>query len=313
MNCRSCDTPNDGDALFCENCGSAMGAEPRKRSRPWLYALLLVPVLAAAAGIGYYKFILPNGVAAEVNGESISRAELDRLVRTNGSMAGVPAEMQSRARYAALSELITERIALQEARNAGVHLAEAEVQAAVDSMRAASGLEGKAFEARVIERYGSMNAYRKGLERNLLLRKFVNEKVTAGARNAADANERMNRWLEGATAKASVRIALDEQLPSSGGCGCCSSKAAATGPAKQGCDPKGGCGSPKGTSAGGGQSSGQVKAAREAALVYWQQRNGAGPVQTEVTDFGCHVQVDIIANKKVAQSLRYQNGMITEM
>jgi hypothetical protein len=288
-----------------------------------MYALVLAPVLAAAFGIGYYKFILPSGVAAEVNGEVITVAELDALVKANGSIAGVPADMQGRVRYAALSELITERVALQEARSAGVKVSEAELQEAIDGMRAASGLDEKAFEARVTERYGSMKAFRKGLELRLVLRKFVDEKVTAGARDAADANDRMNRWLQGATAKASVRIALEEQLPSSGGCGCCSSKAGANGPAKQGCDPKAGagkgcdpargCGSAKGTSAGAGQVSGQGKAAQDAALAYWQKQNGAGPVETKVTDFGCHVQVDIIANKKVAKSLRYQNGTITEM
>jgi len=49
------------------------------------------------------------------------------------------------------------------------------------------------------------------------------------------------------------------------------------------------------------------------ALAYWQQRNGNSPVETKVTDFGCHVQVDIVANNKIAKSLRYQNGAITEM
>jgi soluble cytochrome b562 len=215
-------------------------------------------------------------------------------------------------RYAALSELITERIALQEARSAGVKVSEAELQAAVDSMRVASGLDEKAFEAKVVERYGSMKAYRKGLELRLVLRKFIDEKVTAGARDAADANERMSRWLQGATTKAAVRISLDEQPPSAG-CSCCSSKTKANGTTKQGCDPKGGCGSPKGPSAGGVQASGQEKAAQDAALAYWQQRNGSSPVETKVTDFGCHIQVDIVANDKIAKSLRYQNGAITEM
>ena len=312
MNCGKCTTTNDSDAAFCVNCGSALApASPRKGWRSYRYALLILPVLIVLAGAGYYKFILPNGVAAEVNGEVITVAELDAVVRTNGSMAGIPADLQGRMRYAALSELITERIALQEARGAGVKLSEVELQAAVDSMRVASGLDEKAFEAKVAERYGSMKAYRKGLELRLVLRKFIDEKVTAGARDAADANERMSRWLQGATTKAAVRIALDEQP--SAGCGCCSSKPEAGGTTKKGCDPKGGCGSSTGASAGGVQASGQGKAAQEAALAYWQKRNGATPVETKVTDFGCHVQVDIVANNKIAKSLRYQNGAITEM
>lgn len=311
MDCVKCGSTNDIDARFCEHCGSGLAEAPKKRARTWLYALLLLPVLAGVGGIGYYKFVLPSGIAAEVNGEEISLAELDARLRSNGTMAGVPAEMQGRVRYAALSELITERIALQEARSAGVTLSGAEVQEVVDGMRAASGLDEKAFAARVNERYGSMKAYRRGLEQRLVIRKYIDEKVTAGARDAEDANDRMNRWLQGATTRAAVRVALEEQLPSSGGCGCCSGKKdpAGQGGAKAGCGSGKGCDPRRGPASGAGE----VKAAQEAALAYWQKRNGSGPVETKVTDFGCHVQVDIVTNNKVAQSLRYQNGTITEL
>jgi CheY-like chemotaxis protein len=57
----------------------------------------------------------------------------------------------------------------------------------------------------------------------------------------------------------------------------------------------------------------QGTVARDAALAYWRRQNGDGPVETRVTDFGCHVQVDIMSNNKIAKSLRYQNGTITEM
>jgi hypothetical protein len=320
VNCSKCNANNDADALFCEQCGSVLCAASRKGGRSYWYALLLVPVLLLAAGIGYYKFILPNGVAAEVNGEAITMAELEAAVRTNGNAASLPAEMQGQLRYAALSELITERIALQEARNADVRVSADEVHAAVETMRAASGLDDKAFAARVVERYGSMAAFRKGLERRLVIRKFIDQTVMAGASGPADANARLNQWLQNATAKAAVRVALDEQLPSSG-CGCCGGKQGAAkqgcdpskGSAKQGCDPAKGCGPQAGKAAASQKTSAQAEAARAAALAYWKKQNGSGQVDTMVTDFGCHVQVDIVANNRIAKSLRYQNGTITEM
>lgn len=311
MNCGKCNTMNDGDAAFCANCGSALMAVPRRKRQTYLYALLLLLVLLAVAGAGYYKFILPSGVAAVVNGEEIMLAELDDLIRSDGNSAGVPAETLGRMRYAALSELITERIALQEARKAGVQVSNEEVHAAVQDMRAASGLDEKGFEAKVTERYGSMAAFRKGLARRLAIRKFIDEKVTAGASGPADANMRLNQWLQDSTARAAVRVSLAEQLPASG-CGCCGG--GGPGAVKQGCDPA------KGTSkrgcapqAGGKQVFGQGIAARDAALVYWRKQNGNGPVETKVTDFGCHIQVDIMSNNRIAKSLRYQNGTITEM
>jgi len=343
---------NDGDAAFCVNCGSALAEAPRKGWRSYRYALLILPVLLILAGAGYYKFILPNGVAAVVNGEEITLAELDKLVLPTGTDAAVSAETLGQIRYAALSELITERIALQEARKAGVTVSDGEVQAAIQEMRAASGLDEKGFAARVTERYGSMNAFRTGLERRLVIRKFIDGTVLAGASGPADANVRLNQWLKDSTSKAAVRVALAEQLPATG-CGCCGGGAAAAKPgsdpsksakqgcdpalaakhgcdpakgAKQGCDPataaKHGCdpakgvkqGCPKGgPAAGANQVSNQGKAAQEAALAYWRTQNGNGPVETKVTDFGCHFQVDIITNNKIAKSLRYQNGTITEM
>jgi hypothetical protein len=315
---------NDGDAAFCVNCGSALAAVPRKGWLSYRYALLLLPVLLLAAGAGYYKFILPNGIAAVVNGEEITLAELDNLVRPGGMAADVPAETLAQMRYAALSELITERIALQEARKAGVHVSDEEVRSAVQDMRAASGLDEKGFAARVNERYGSMDAFRTGLERRLIIRKFIDGTVMTGASGPADANMRLNRWLKDSTAKAAVRVSLAEQLPASG-CGCCggggpSAAKQGCGRAKAampGCDPKAGakrgC-DPKGVpAAGADQVSNQETAAQEAALAYWRKQNGSGPVETKVTDFGCHVQVDIVSGNKIAKSLRYQNGTITEM
>ena len=314
MNCGKCNTMNDGDAAFCVNCGSALAAAPRTGWRSYRYALLLLPVLLVAAGAGYYKFILPNGVAAVVNGEEITLAELDNLVLPNGAGADVSAERLGQMRYAALSELITERIALQEARKAGVVISDGEVQAAVQEMRAASGLDEKGFATRVTERYGSMSAFRKGLERRLIIRKFIDGTVLAGASGPADANMRLNQWLKDSTAKASVRVSLAEQLPASG-CGCCGGGGPAA--AKPGCDPakgaKQGCDPKGGPAAGAKEVSNQGKAAQVAALAYWRKQNGSIPVETKVTDFGCHVQVDIVANNKIAKSLRYQNGTITEM
>jgi hypothetical protein len=254
-----------------------------------------------------------------VNGEAITVTELEAAVRMNGSAASLPAEAQGQLRYATLSELITERIAMQEARKSDVHVSAQEVDEATEQMRAASGLDEQAFKARVNERYGSMNAFRKGLERRLAIRKFIDQKVTAGAATPADANMRLSQWLRTATEKAAVRVALKEELPAAGGCGCCRKGSEAQGsgpansPAKPGCGQGKGCNTQAGPAAGSPQAAAQADAALAAALAYWKEQNGSEPVETKVTDFGCHVQVDIMANNKIAKSLRYQNGTLTEM
>lgn len=308
MNCGKCDTINDGDAVFCANCGndlSALAEAPRKTWRSYWFALLLVPALLAAAGMGYYKFMLPNGVAAEVNGEEITLAELDAVVRSARDGKDVPEESLGRMRYAALSDLITERIAFQEARKAGFRVSREEMDEAIARMRSAAGLDEKSFEAQMNTLYGGRASFRKGMERRLIIRKFIYEKLTAGISDPTIAGFRVNQWLQGVSGKATVRVSLEEQMRKSSGCACCSGSG--SGAAQHGCDPK------AGTRAGGKLTASQIADARDAALGYWSKKNGSGPVETKVTDFGCHIQVDIWENNRIAKSLRYQNGTVTEM
>jgi hypothetical protein len=306
MNCGKCNTINDGDAVFCTNCGNALNAlpdGPRKTWRSYWYALLLVPVLLVAAGMGYYKFMLPNGVAAVVNGEEIKTAELDSALRSAGK--DVPEEAIGRMRSAALSDLIIERIACQEAQKAGVLVTPEELNNAITRMRSAAGMDEKSFDAQVNSIYGSRGNFQKGMQRRLMIQKFIDEKITAGITDPTIAEFRVNQWLQGISSKAAVRVSLGEQIQSSAGCACCSG--GGTGPAKHGCDPR------AGTPARGKQPASQITAARDAAIGYWSKEHGGGPVEMKVTDFGCHIQVDIMANDRIAKSLRYQNGTITEM
>ena len=310
MNCGKCNAINDGDAIFCANCGSALNALAEGRPKTWRsywYALLLVPVLLAAAGMGYYKFMLPNGVAAVVNGEEITMTELDTAIRSASDGKDVPGEALGRMRSAALSDLITERIACQEARKAGIRVLPEEMNDAIARMQSASGLDEKSFEARVKALYGGGDSFRKGMERRLVIRKFIDERITAGVSDPTIAGFRVNQWLQGISSKAAVRVSLEEQIQNSAGCACCGRGGTVPDPAKRGCDPK------AGTQGGGNQAASQITAARDAAIGYWSKKHGSGPVETKVTDFGCHIQVDIVANNRIAKSLRYQNGTITEM
>lgn len=304
MNCSKCDAINDSDALFCANCGSALNSlagRPRKTWRSYWYALLLVPVMLAAAGMGYYKFMLPSGVAAVVNDEEITIAELDSVIQSAMDGRNVPDEARGRMRTAALSEVITERIACQEARKAGISVTAEEMNDAIARMRSASDLDEPGFDAKVNSVYGGTRNFRNWMERRLMVRKFIDEKITSGISDPTIAGFRVNQWMEGATRRATVRVSLEEQIQGSAGCACCNGRG--TGPAQQGSDPK----------AAGKQSVSQITAARDAAMAYWSKKNGSKAVETTVTDFGCHIQVDIVEKGKIAKSLRYQNSTITEM
>lgn len=316
MLCNNCRNENDADAQYCEHCGGALAAAPgrgqEQRSRIYLSALIVL-VVAAVAAIGYYKFFLPGGVAAVVNGEEISLSEVDAVMRGALGSESLPPEILSRARYKILNDLITERIAWQEAKKAGIRVEPQEVEAAYAQLASSAGNNGTSFEAQVRSQYGGARALRQSLERRLAIRKYINENVTAGIKDPTIAGSQVNQWLQAISARSSVRVALAEQLPGSGGGG---SGGCGSGSGCCGSGSAGGCGSGKGCSSAprtGSEASPQAQEARTAALAYWRGHYGDDKIETKVLDFGCHIQVDVVKGEKIARSLRYQNGSISEM
>jgi len=305
MNCPECKASNDEDALFCTTCGKSLGnAQPKsvsRQRRAYFITLLFIPVVIIAGAIGYYKFYLPSGVAAVVNGEEITMSELDAaVVRMRGGSDSPAASL----RYQALDELISERLVLQEARKAGIEVSKEALARALDEAQAASGFNEASFNQAVSARYGSMRGFENELKRRIMINRLIAERVVPPGTDPTTAGRAVNQWLHNLSARATVRIALAEQLAGPG-CGCCNNRDEAAGLNK---------GMPGCAAAGSGtaQTSGQKHAAVDAALRYWHDKHGSDAVTTQPIDYGCHVQVDIIKDKKIIGSLRYQNGSILE-
>lgn len=300
MRCDGCGSEIEQGSAFCPECGKAsspQAPESAPRSRKLFAIATLAAALIAVAGIGYYKFYLPGGVAAFVNGERITLAELEAETGRIMAAQAVPVKVADSPaakalRTEVLNRMIAERVALQEANKAGIEISSAEVAETVNGMRASSGLDEAGFAAAVTERYGSRTAFEKRLEQDLLIRKFLTAKVIPRGADAAAAGAAVNQWLQERTRNASVRIALAEQV-SGAGCGCCNN-----GPAK---------GAP------GAGSTSKEQAAVEAGMRYWSERGNGGTVTARTKDYGCHVQVDLMKKDKVVLSLRFQDGTITEL
>jgi hypothetical protein len=302
MQCRTCKTTNDPDAVFCTECGKTLANQPQeppqKQRKPYLIALLFVPVIVAAAAIGYYKFFLPDGVAAVVNGEEIRLSELNAAVsRVQGQNGTPPAGLRSQI----LNELIMERLALQEAARAGVKSSKEEISAAITQARTASGLDDEAFKKEVQLTYGGMRGFEKALERRIAINRLIAGKVALRGVDPQDTARAVNQWLRDLSGKAVVRIALAEQW-SGGGCSCCGKEGAQTREMGPGC-----------ATAKRPPSADTAKTAAEAGRRYWHAKYGPDAVETRLKDFGCHVQIDIVKNEKIIGSLRYQDGNITEI
>ena len=163
MLCTHCNHSNEADAAFCDECGKTLGvaaavAPARSRKAYW-FIVVLVPVLLLVGWFGYYKFFLPDGIAAVVNGENIKLSEVDaEIVRTQAA----PESVNGRLRYQVLNQMIAERLALQEAIKAKMSVSKDEIAAAEASARSASGLDEKAFEKEIQSQYGSSAAFGHG-------------------------------------------------------------------------------------------------------------------------------------------------------
>jgi len=327
MQCQECRHPNDDDAAFCEGCGGPLApapSSPLRQRNAYLWILSLVAGLIVLAGIGYYKFVLPEGVIAVVNGEEIRRHELDAAVeraqRTRGSLYGPAffegtggAQRLIRLRTDTLNDLVRERILLQEARNSGIVVTDAEALQAFTAMREAAGMDHAAFRTAVLSRYGSEQAAVDRLRRRIMIDRLLAERVTAGISDAREAREAAGKWFREVSGRALVRISLPEQW-SAAECGCCGPGAAGTAEARpdRGCS---GCGVKPGEQAGGGAPPDPVveKMVREAGIAYWKKNRGDAAVSARVFDFGCHQEVELQKGGELIARLRYQNGVVSEM
>lgn len=318
MLCTHCNHSNDVDAAFCGECGKPLGAAPsaapaRSKKAYW-FIVVLVPVLLLVGWFGYYKFFLPDGIAAVVNGEDIKLSELDAaIMRTQAA----PESVDGRLRYQMLNEMIAERLALQEAIKTKMDVSRDEIANAATSARVASGLDEKTFEQEVRSQYGSRAAFERAVARNLLIKKFISEKVVPAGADPLTARAAVSAWLQELTGRSTVRIALAEN-GSTGGCGSkagCGNNCAMAGGQQQQkqAAPAGPCCKTTGQAASSSPSKNLSQSAEAACLKYWHDKHGADSVTTKLTDFGCHVQVDIIKNNKSIASLKFQNGSITEL
>jgi len=230
MRCPDCNIVNDPDARYCSECGRTMSGDAKipfaGTTRTYFFALLLIPVVALAGGLGYYKFFLPEGIAAVVNGEEIKRSELDSAVALTRVKNGEEsfkgdqsAQYARRLRYEVLSGLITERLVLQEARKAGISASPGDVASAVSRAQASSGMDRNNFHALVMQRFGSIPSFEEALRRELIIKRTIARQAVPQGGDQQRAGDAVNAWLEDLSVRASVRIALSEQW-SGAGCGC---------------------------------------------------------------------------------------------
>jgi parvulin-like peptidyl-prolyl isomerase len=248
--------------------------------------------------------------AAVINGEPISRAALKARVKTIQVIVerqhGEDIFVGERGRAlwanlqnAVLNEMLEEKLVSQEGRKLGVQITEKQVQQKLDQIIKEDFGTWENFQTRLQEEGMSKEDLQEDI-RNLLLVEAI-KKLKAQERTNSDVS--FATWLLQARQKAEVTIYNSGNQapgPSALAGGCCGSGGSS-----------GGCSVWGGTAR---QADPRIeREAQSAALQTFQKSNPAEKgVTAKVTDYGCHIQVDIQKEGRVIKSYSYQNGKIEE-
>lgn len=321
--CGRCGKENAGEGeLYCPTCGSDGGG--RNRKRLWYCSAAAVIVIFTGAA---YLFSHTNGwefswdsilrrPVAVINGEPIARSEARERFRVTRLMLekeygkelfagergrGYLGELERDI----LERMIAERLVAQEARRLNIGIADALVHEEIRKIGREIYGNWDNFQASLKED-GISEDYLSAHVRNLLLRQEVKK---AKALGGADPDAVFDAWLAQGRQVAKITLSRsagfsqvssqrqDSYFPP-GGC------AGAGG----GC---GGGGAGCGTRQSGPLDPGLKSAASAAALAAYQKTNpNDKDIAAQVTDFGCHVQVDIEKDGKVVRSYSYLDGKV---
>ena len=311
----------DGIGVECIVCQGSSGRKTSKRRWYWAGGIILLLMVGVflwrvneAAGDLSWDALTGKPVAV-INGDPIPRQEFRERLAIGMTMLerqygkDLFAGERGRAVLAdlerdVLEKILEDRLVTQEARRLNVLVSDEKVRQRMEAIGSEIYGSPEKFQA-ALRDDGIPEEYLIEHIRNLMLRREV---AKARIPSGADADESFGVWLGQARQDAGVtvyRTAGSSPPPSRGGSSCCGSGGSGSAGGTGGC---GGSGAPKETVDPGLKSE-----ASAAALTEYRKTNPAGQgMDTRVTDYGCHVQVDVVQGGKVLKSYSYQDGKAFE-
>ena len=313
--CGSCGKEISGEGeVFCPDCKGDIRRKNKKRLR---YPVAAVALLFLAGSVFWYGDknswdfswdALLGRPAAVINGEPVAWSEARerfRVVRGmlekqygNDLFAGergraILTDMQKNV----LDRMLDERLVAQEARRMKIKVGDERVRQ--ELQRIAGEIYGnwENFQASLRED-GVSQEYLMNHVRNLLLSQEVKK---AKAPPGVDPDEYFGAWLIQDRRKAKVafsKIVGSFQASSTGRGACCGSGG-------------GGCGGDQ-SATGSLDPELKGKASATALEAYRKTNPDEKGVEAQVTDYGCHIQVDIEKGGRVVWSYIYQNGSVID-
>jgi predicted nucleic acid-binding Zn ribbon protein len=314
QNCVHCGKETEEGELYCPDCQAISGA--KKPRRFWIFSILFSGLLLFFTGLLLWHGGLSFGSlsldsilgrpAAVINGEPIARTDLKARVKSVRAMlerqygrdlfAGQQGrELLENLEQEVLDGMLEERLVSQEARRLRIQISDEMVQQELQKISKEIYGTWENFQARLREDGVSKEDLQNHI-RSLLLYKAVK---AAKAPPGSNPDVSFNAWLIQAKQKAELAIYYSGDNAASSSAltgGCCS-------PGGSGIVRPGGPVDPKTESD-----------AKKVALEAYQKANPAGKgVTAKVTNYGCHIQVDIQKEGRIVKSYTYQGGKAFEI
>jgi SurA N-terminal domain/zinc-ribbon domain len=300
--CPSCGEGNEKGSKFCIHCGKSFPGNKRFRS-----ANLYILAGAGLILVGVFAFLwmrnLESSEVGKVNGESISREEyskrIDRAKKFYEYRYGQDLfqgeegrENLNRLKTDIIDEMINEKILLQEAKAAGYTTApEEEIEKQLEAIKKKNSLS----DGDLTNIFGgSIEDFKAELKTGWVISQFVEKVVIKG--NQANGNQLFSQWLTQLKARSKIETYEKLEPVSTAKASCCGSGGGCGGSGRaQALDPK------------------MEQEARVKGLEYYEKKTQKKGASAKVTNFGCHIQVDIIEDGKVIVSLTYNQGEVQEI
>ncbi len=299
--CSSCNGENEKKARFCVHCGNPF---PRKRRFPFRNRYVLfatIGLILAGAIVSFSTGGFDSNLVEKVNGEGITRKEfslrleqakkLYELRYGRNLFQGEEGKGNlNRLKTEVLDEITTEKILLQEAKSAGYFFAPAEeIEQQVASIEKKYGLS----EADLKEKMGlPVEDLKEDLRKGWVMSQFLEKTVLKDGQQNGQAL--LAEWFRKAKAKAKIETYEKLEPVLTPKASCCSSGCRGGG-RDQPLDPK------------------IESDAKAKGLEYYEKKTQKKGATARVTNFGCHIQVDIIQDGKVVVSLTYRQGEVQEI
>ena len=297
--CPSCEGTNEEGSGFCVHCGGSLPTERKGRFKK--RHLLFGGIGLLLIGMTFFLWInvSESKLVGKVNGEGITREEfsrnVDRLKKFyenrygQGVFEGEGGKGNlNRLKTEILDEMISEKILLQEAKIAGYTSApEGEIEKRLEALKKQFSLA----DADLKKMGRDIKDLKVEMEKEWIISQFVQKAVLKG--DLRNPDRIFDQWLAQAKTKAKIETYEKLEPVTTAKASCC----------------KSGCG-------GGRARSLNPKIESEAkakGLEYYEKKTQKKGANAKVTDFGCHIQVDIIEEGKVVVSLTYRDGEVQEI